>query len=349
MSLLEPLFTNAVTWAQDRGKNTPLHFGDPVAELDLLQEHTVLLDFSHRESITISGDDRVDFLGGLVTNQIKNLTPTQSIYTAMLSPQGRFLWDFTLIDHGSEFFLDTEPDTVPDLKKSLEFYRLRSKVQIQDQSTQFATLGLAGSTACTNVARLFPSIHDATAPLGTTWTLENNIRLWRDPRHPDFGFRLQVPVSGFVELWQRLHTAIPAAGHWAWEAYRILHALPRGGAEWISGETLPLEAGALEMNAVSFQKGCYVGQETTARTHHRGTLKKRLFHVTIESQEIVPPQTHILLPSGKDVGTITSSTLVDKKVQGLALLRVSDVTSNGSMTALGFAVSVKRPQWATWE
>ncbi|HAT49294.1 MAG TPA: hypothetical protein DCS88_03030, partial [Alphaproteobacteria bacterium] len=262
MSLLEPLLTTTIPWVLDRGKNTPLHFGDPVAELALLQEHTALVDFSHRGSLVISGNDRVDFLSGLVTNQIKNLAPTQSIYTTMLSPQGRFLWDFTLIDHGPEYVLDTEPDSVPDLKKSLEFYRLRSKVQIQDQSTQIVTLGLVGPTAGTSIARIFPtvaSVDYSTAPLGTTWVLENAIRLWRDPRHPDFGYRLQVPVSGFAELWQRLRAVLPPAGHWAWEAYRILHALPRGGAEWTSGETLPLEAGALEMNAVSFQKGCYVG------------------------------------------------------------------------------------------
>ncbi|HAT49295.1 MAG TPA: hypothetical protein DCS88_03035, partial [Alphaproteobacteria bacterium] len=90
------------------------------------------------------------------------------------------------------------------------------------------------------------------------------------------------------------------------------------------------------------------GQETTARTHHRGTLKKRLFHVTIESHEMVLPGTQILLPSGKEVGTVTSSVLMDGKVWGLALLRVGDMTSETSVTALGGAVSVKRPQWATW-
>lgn len=349
MSLLEPRLTTTIPWILDRGKNTPLHFGDPVAELALLQEHTALLDFSHRGSIALSGHERVDFLGGLVTNQVKNLTPTQSIYTTMLSPQGRFLWDFTLIDHGIEFFLDTEPDSVPDLKKSLEFYRMRSKVQIQDQSDHFAILGLVGPTAAASIARAFPDIAVSTAPLGTTWTLEGDIRLWRDPRHPDFGYRLQVPTSGFFDLWQRLRTTIPPAGHWAWEAYRILHALPRGGAEWTPGETLPLEAGALEMNAVSFQKGCYVGQETTARTHHRGTLKKRLFHVTMESHEGIPPGTQILLPSGKEVGIVTSSSLVDGKVRGLAVLRVGDITSDASLTALGVAVSVQRPRWATWE
>ncbi|HIJ84019.1 MAG: GCV T protein [Magnetococcales bacterium] len=349
MSLLEPLLKTSVPWAQDRGKNSPLHFGDPEAEKNMLLEHVALVDFSHRGTITIAGDERVSFLGGLVTNQVKDLQPGRCIYTAMLSPQGRFLWDFTLVDHGQALALDTEPNQAEDLSTALNFYRLRSKVTIQDLSLEFGTLGLVGPGAPAALARIFSSLDVAASPLGTTWLPEEGLRLWRDPRHPDFGFRIQVPAPGFVNLWQRLLSSVPAAGFSAWEAYRILRGLPRGGAEWTAGETLPLEAGALEMNAISFQKGCYVGQETTARTHHRGTLKKRLFHVTVASREVVPSHTPVLLPSGKEVGVVTSSVLHEGKIHGLALLRLSDVAADAPMTVLGWAVSVKRPQWAAWE
>lgn len=350
MSLLEPLLKQGVPWTKDRGKETPAHFGDPGAEIRSLLEQSALVDFSHRGNVAISGSERINFLGGLVTNQVKELLPERSIYTTMLTPQGRFLWDFTLIDHGSVVSLDTEPDSPTELVRLLDFYRLRSKVDIRDQSHEFGMLGVAGPAAVSALHNVFPELDLLAATPGRTWQLGDKTRLWRDPRHPDFGFRLQVPANDFINFWQRLQAAIPPAGFSAWEGYRILRGLPRGGSEWISGSTLPLEAGALEMNAISFQKGCYVGQETTARTHHRGTLKKRLFCVTIDTDEAAPSQTPVVLSSsGKEVGVVTSAVVHDGKSQGLALLRLEDVASGSPMTILGGRVSAVRPQWATWE
>ncbi|MBF0435403.1 MAG: folate-binding protein YgfZ [Magnetococcales bacterium] len=349
MSLLESFQKTSITWVLDRGKQTPQHFGNPELETKTLLEEVALVDFSHRGAVSLSGADRAGFLGGLVSNQVKDLKTDRSLYTAMLSPQGRFLWDFTLVDHGETILLDTEPDAPANLVNSFNFYKMRSKVAIQDASPAFATLGIIGPSATQKIFELF-SVADADkAPPGATWSLDGNTRLWRDPRHPDFGFRLQCPTSGFTDLWQRLQTALPCAGHTAWENYRVLKALPRGGSEWQPGETLLLEAGGLEMNAVSFQKGCYVGQETTARTHHRGTLKKRLFRVTIHTQDSLPVLTPLVLRSGKEAGSISSLASFDGHTQGLALLRLADVVSGEPMTALGHDVSVARPQWATWE
>ncbi|MBF0346447.1 MAG: folate-binding protein YgfZ [Magnetococcales bacterium] len=347
MSLLQSLLKMGIPWISDRGKETPLHFGDPVAEKQGIMDRSALVDFSHRGTVVLAGDERVSFLGGLVTNQVKDLKTDRCIYTAMLSPQGRFQRDFTLIDHGTEIYFDTEPEVAADLVTALNFYRLRSKVEIRDQSTLWGILGVVGPTAGASLAAVFPGIDLDAVPLGTVWIPERDLRLWRDPRHPAFGYRIQCSAAGFVDLWQRLRSGIPAAGFAAWEAYRIRHALPRGGSEWIPGETLLLEAGGLELNAVSFQKGCYVGQETTARTHHRGTLKRRLFHVTINGQETVPPMTPVLLSSGKEAGVVTSAVANDDGCQGLAVLRLSDVAS--TLTALGRPVTAKRPEWASWE
>ncbi|MBF0110793.1 MAG: folate-binding protein YgfZ [Magnetococcales bacterium] len=349
MSLLEPHLNPGIAWTTDRGKTTPLHFGDPEAELQGLLVRCGCVDFSHRGTVVLSGMDRTTFLGGLVTNQVKDLRPDRCLYTAMLSPQGRFQWDFTLLDHGETVVLDTEPDAVDALVSALNFYRLRSKVAIEVPQQRWGILGVVGPDAGYALAKVFPGIDFAGASLGTVWPLDEQLKIWRDPRHPAFGFRLRVPGDGFFDLWQRMAAVAPAAGCVAWETCRIINALPRGGAEWLPGETLPLEAGALEMNAVSFQKGCYVGQETTARTHHRGTLKKRLFHLSIDGVGELPLGTPVVLPSGREVGAVTSIVVHGGGLRGLAVLRLSDVATGLPLTALGRAVSVRKPEWATWE
>jgi folate-binding protein YgfZ len=149
-------------------------------------------------------------------------------------------------------------------------------------------------------------------------------------------------------MWDKLAKKIQPAGELAWESYRILKGLPRGGKELIPGTTLPLEAGLLDLNGVSFQKGCFVGQETTARTHHRGTLKKRLFRVILEDNGSMAVGTTILTPSKKEAGTLTSAICHDGSCQGLAILRLSDVVEGKQLTVAGQKVTAHKPDWASW-
>ncbi|MBF0623725.1 MAG: folate-binding protein YgfZ [Magnetococcales bacterium] len=339
-----------IHWIDDRGQRTPGHYGDPAAERAALASGCALIDLSHGGVVALAGAERMSFLSGLITNQIKEVSPERSLYAALLSPQGRFLWDFTLVALGEELLLVTEPARVAALVERLHMYKLRAKITITDASQRFGLLAVAGPAAGAAMAAAFPGQITAEAAPGATRAPAGEVRLWRDPRHPAFGWRLLAPAAELDAYWSRLGERIPPAGFLAWEDHRIGHALPRGGADLIPEQTLPLEAGFLELNGVSFTKGCYVGQETTARTHHRGTLKQRLHQVSFPPGAALScGLTVTTRGGGKEVGTLTSLSPQADRGLGLAILRRSDVTGGAALEANGVALAAHKPDWATWE
>ncbi|MEO5372618.1 MAG: hypothetical protein H7833_21330, partial [Magnetococcus sp. DMHC-1] len=123
MSSLRRHLPSTISWIDDRGSPAPERFAaDLDTERSALQHGVALVDLSHGGIVTLSGVDRGSFLGGLITNQIKDVSASRSIYTAMLTPQGRFLWDFTIVDAGDRLHLLTEPDRVPQLMERLAMY-----------------------------------------------------------------------------------------------------------------------------------------------------------------------------------------------------------------------------------
>ncbi|MBF0214993.1 MAG: folate-binding protein YgfZ [Magnetococcales bacterium] len=347
MSRLESHFGTRVVWSSDRSKPVVQHFGDPQAEMRALQTDVALVDLTHHEIVAISGEDTTAFLGGLVTNQVKNVTPQKSVYAAHLTPQGRFLWDFTILRDGDRLLLITEPEAAVPLARRLSQFVLRAKIRIAPDETP-TLLAVAGPDAARVLQGIFPEFPILEANLGDTLTPEPGIRLWRDPRHADFGWRLLVPATEAGSWWERLVKRIPPAGFAAWEAGRIQRALPRGGQDFIPELSLPLESGLLEMNGVDFAKGCYVGQETTTRTHHRGTLKKRVYSLILSAGEVVTPGTPILLPSGKETGVLTSVTPGTGERFGLGIIHPSDVAPDQTLTVGPLQVTARKPDWASW-
>lgn len=185
---------------------------------------TMLAD---RAIIRLSGDDVRGFLQGLVTNDVAQLP----CWAALLSPQGKALFDFMLWSDGDDVLVDCEADQADALARRLSMYRLRRAIAIAVDPT-----------------------------LAVHWSREGEAGV-PDPRLPALGRRWIAPASE------------PAAG---WHAHRLSLGVVEGVAELGSGETLWLEANARELNGVSFAKGCYVGQENTARMHHRDKVNRRL-------------------------------------------------------------------------
>ncbi|MBF0426244.1 MAG: folate-binding protein YgfZ [Magnetococcales bacterium] len=349
MSLLRAHLPIPTAWCDDHGQPTPEHFAaDLRVEHTALRDGAALCDLTHQGILTLEGPERLTFLGGLTTNQVNDISANRTIHTTLLSPQGRFLWDFTLVALDARLCLLTEPDRVPQLVERLLMYRLRSKVTIAQATGTLGTLAIAGPQAGSVLARLFPGL-DPEAPLGTTIAPTPTQRLWRDPRHAACGFRLLAPATELPGLWDRLAAHATPVGLLAWEGHRIRHALPRGGVDFLPDQTLPLEAGGKELNMVSFTKGCYVGQETTARTHGRGTIKKRLHLLQIATTGDIPPGTPVLTATGKEAGVVTSFAHLEEASLALALLRRADVIDHPDLTVAGLPATAHRPPWAAWE
>ena len=188
---------------------------------------TMLAD---RSVIRIAGEDVRGFLQGLVTADTALLTPGAPAWSALLSPQGKALFDFILWADGPDILIDVEADQAEALTKRLSLYRLRRAITLQPD------------------------------PLRVHWspTATQGVP---DPRLAALGNRWLAPES---------------APTTHWHAHRLSLGVPEGIAELGAGETLWLECNARELNGVSFTKGCYVGQENTARMHHRSKVNRRL-------------------------------------------------------------------------
>lgn len=212
---------------------------------------------SSRKLFCISGSEARKFLQGLITNDINKLD-SGIVYTALLTPQGKYICDFFLLQQGDDVLLDAPAQDAEALIKRLSMYRLRADVHISPSD-------LMVSTGLTN------------APSGALM----------DPRHPDMGWRFydSKDVSEDVD----------------WAAQRVPNCIPEHGIE-LTPDTFILEAGFEVLNGVDFRKGCYVGQEITARMKHKTELRKGF--KTVGISELVDIGTDIVTQDDKVAGTI---------------------------------------------
>jgi len=208
-----------------------------------------------RTVLRLSGADCHHFLAGLVTHDAQ---PGALAYSALLSPQGKYLADFFLLDRGGDVLLDVKTDLAAGLVQRLSMYRLRADVQIEE----------TGLTVSRGLGQ---------GPEGGL----------PDPRHPGLGWRA-YDVAG-------------ETGQTDWDGLRVAHLIPETGVELIPGESYILEMGFDRLAGVDHRKGCYVGQEVTARMKHKTELRKGLAQVEIEGS--APVGTPILA-GGKPAGTL---------------------------------------------
>jgi folate-binding protein YgfZ len=232
-----------------------------------------------RTVLRLTGPDVRDFLQGLVTNDVRGLD-RGPVYAALLSPQGKYLFDFLLVPDGADVLLDVKADRAAALAARLGMYRLRAQVAIAPTDLVVAR-GL-GPT-----------------PAGAV----------RDPRHADLGWRAYGPDP--AALLAGVAPLDPAA----LEAARIALGVPETGVELTPDDAYVLEMGFERLNGVDFRKGCYVGQEVTARMKHKTELRKGLVRVALEGPAPAPGTE--IVADGKPAGTLYGAVAG----RGLAYLR----------------------------
>ena len=271
-----------------------------------------------RAVLAVSGPDRATFLQGLVSNDIARAMRGEAIHAALLTPQGRFLHDFAIVPDGDRLLLDTDATGAEALRKRLAAYRLRSKATIEILAGWGVAL-LVGDGAAAAIG--LPGTP------GACVAFEGGVALV-DPRLPALG-----------------RHGWPAGSVAAYEALRLSLGVPDGARDMADG--LLLENGYDELRAIDWKKGCYVGQEVTARMRYRGLAKKRLVPVRIEGPP--PPPGTIVTLDGQDAGEMRSSA----GDRGLALLRLEAIEAcmrDGAVLSSGEARLVPgRPAWLAAE
>ena len=264
----------------------------------------MLVELPERGVVEISGEDRITFLQGLVSNDVAQAVPGQAVWAAFLTPQGKWLADFFILATDDALLLDCERAQAAFLAKTLSRYRLRAKVTVTDRS---------GS--------LF--VHVA-------WSTKPDIAgavIAADPRLPHAGWRMiaDTPLasSATVEDWQR---------------HRLSLGLPDGSRDMEAEKSVLLEAGFDELHGVSWSKGCYLGQELTARTKYRGLVKRRLVPVRVLGP--LPPPGSPVMRGADEVGTLREGVAG----MAMALLRV-EALGEASLECGGSVVMPQRPEW----
>ena len=291
----------------------------------MAQDHFVVFD--DRGVIAVSGPDRRSFLQGLVSNDIEKVTPDRAVYAALLTAQGKYLHDFIMVEVGEAIWLDGELPRLADLKRRFSVYRLRAKVVIDDMPG-LAVAAVFGAAACR--ALDLPEEAGAARPLGAGVALV-------DPRLAALGARVILPRD-------EIRPALAAAGlteadFAAYDRHRLALGIPDGSRDLVVEKSILLESGFDELNGVDWQKGCYVGQELTARTKYRGLIKKRLFPVRIEGSAPAPGT--IVTLNGKEAGEMRSS----RDGIGLALLRLDAVAEHRSLSVGATQLVPLHPEW----
>lgn len=279
-----------------------------------------------RGILRLSGPDTRDFLQGILSNDVHKASPSHALWAAFLTPQGKYLHDFFLVDEGEALLLEGEAERLPDLTKRLRPYKLRSKVEIglPEPSPVVALLWGEG------VAEILGLPREA----GATGRFGEGVA-FLDPRLPEAGARAILPAATAEAT---LRDAGFAPGERAeHERLRIALGLPDGARDMEPEKAILLENGFDELAGVDWQKGCWLGQELTARTKYRGLVKKRLLPVRFEGP--APPPGTPVTRDGREVGEIRSQA----GDRALALLRLEAL--EGPLTAGEAALSVERPAW----
>jgi len=288
--------------------------GDALAEYRALTAAAGVLDFSFRSRICITGVDRVRFLHGQVTNDIKALRVGQGCYAALITAKGKMQTDLNVFCLADELLLDFEPGLTAAVSERLEKYVIADDAQMVDVAPHYGLLAVEGPKAdeVLRVAGISSELPDKRFSFVAIEQGEAGVLyIANNPRLGTKGFDLFVPNASMVQLAEKLAAATKAVGGsrmcgWkAFEIARIEAGVPRFGAD-MDETNIPLEAG-LENNGISFSKGCYIGQEVISRIRTYGQVAKALRVLRLSGAGDVPPQKgDKLFKDEKEAGYITS-------------------------------------------
>jgi hypothetical protein len=291
-----------------------------------------------RGVIKVTGDGARNFLHGLVTADILTLAPMMARFSALLTPQGKIIADFFVIegsathDSGLDdgFFLDGPRALTATLVERLNLYKLRAKITIEDTSAKLAVL-VAWNDDAKDGGNGHDAVHAIKLGLG-----------YADPRLPALGLRAIIPVERAAEAAAELGAPLVAASDY--EAHRIALGVPSGGVDFAYSDAFPHETNMDQLGGVDFKKGCFVGQEVVSRMQHRGTARTRAVPVRFEG---APPGAGTAITAGgRPVGTLGST----GGGRGIALLRLDRVdealAEGGTLTAGTVPLHLVKPDWA---
>jgi folate-binding protein YgfZ len=338
-ALQDALTTAGARMGEYRGARTAADFGDVAREFAALRSGLAVFDLSWRARLQITGEDRVRWLNGMVTNNVRDLAIGRGVYAFLLNAQGRIQGDLYVYNRDASLVLDTDVSQAARLREIFEKYIIMDDVEITDAAETIA-IGVGGPRALEVLqhAGLVAELQ----PLQLQEAEWNGVRL-SIVRSDDVtpSFEIWLAPQDAATVWPALVSAgATPVGYEAVELMRIWSGRPRYGQD-IRERDLPQETGQ-EQRALDYDKGCYVGQEIVERIHSRGAVHRMFTGFTVEGPPI-EPGTKISV-AGKDVGEITSSASIPaaegERTVALGYIRREAATPGAKLDVGDRAVSV---------
>lgn len=326
------------------GMEVASDFGDVVAEYNALQNTTGVLDLSFRGRVCLLGQDRARFLHGQVTNDVQGLRAGHGCYAAIVTAKGKIQADANVYALSNELLLDFEPGLSTTVVQRLEQFIVADDVQVVDVAQHYGLLSVQGPGAgrVVDALRLFESIPGEPLQIASVQdeTL-GEVYLACNARLGSRGFDLFVPANAMGAVADKLVAAAREQGGrmvgWeAFEASRIEAGIPRFGSD-MDETNLPPECG-IEARAISYHKGCYIGQEVLNRIHTMGHVNRSLWRIEFEKGgQVVPSPRSRLLHADRETGVVTSVAENPEtgKLIGMGYVRREAAKSGAELTTEG--------------
>ena len=328
--------------ASYRGADTPATFGDTAAEFRALLQGSALFDLSWHAKLVLSGEDRVRWLNGMVTNNIRDLAPGHGVYSFLLNAQGHNQGDLVAYNRGDYLLVTTDRAQAPAIAAMFDRYIIMDDVEVADISDKLGAVGLAGpqarevlAAAGIDASQLAPG-----QVVDTIWH-DLGISVVRSVQPLMDGYEVWLASENVDKVWDALASAgAKPVGSDALELFRIARGVPRYGVD-LRERDLAQETG--QEHALNFSKGCYIGQEIVERVRTRGNVHRAF--VGFEIQGDPPAPGTKVRSNDKDMGEITGAARVPfpngERTLALGYLRREVATPGTTVYIAGQSATVK--------
>ncbi len=282
----------------------------------------------NRSIIYINGEDAKNFLQNLISNDINKVSENCSCFASLLTPQGKFLYEFIIIKHKSGYFIDCEKDQSQEILKQLNLYKIRSKVEILNLSNEFVVASFGYEK--------YLSIEGSKDILGFTFKFrEDPIIL--DPRNKNLGARLIINLEKLYLSLKKLDLKDSKVENYYAQSHK-LGIVPKN-LNKLQNKLFGIECNYEELNGIDFKKGCYVGQENTARIKLKNKLSKRLLPIQIVNGTV--KQNDTIFDKGNEVGKI----LIDDENYQFGLFKIKSIYFNKEYSTDTSKIKLIKPFW----
>ncbi len=292
---------------EEKGASTAAHDGDTRAEFQALLSGAGLYDLSDRAKIAVTGGDRVRWLNGMATNNVRDLAPGHGVYAFLLNAQGRIQADLYVFQRGESLLVDTENVQKATVLQLFDRYIIADDVEIADISPTLRTIGLTGPQSREVLERAGIAVpHLSFLQFADVQWQQRPVSVLRAGEEARESWQVWIAPEHFAELWKKLmESGARPIGSTALNYFRISHGIPQFGVD-IRDRDLPQETG--QSRALNFTKGCYLGQEIVERIRSRGAVHRQF--TAFEVEGALPEPGSKLSANDKEVGEITSSAIL---------------------------------------